>query len=104
MAATVLFTEEDRSALESEITDIDLELLQLSTEPVDVRVFPVTMDEFKNSYASSMNIAPADQRAIDAIADPAECKKFRFNEKKNLFVECKEPRFNAHGTQHLPDS
>ena len=104
MAATVLFTEEDRSALESGITDFDIELLQQSTDPVDVRVFPVTMDEFQNLYASSMNIAPADQRAIDAIADPAECKKFKFNEKNFLFVECKEPRFNAHGTQHLPDS
>ena len=79
MTATVLFTEEDRSALESGITDIDLELLQRSADSVDVRLFPVTMDEFKNSYASSMNINPADQRAIDAIADPAECKEFRFN-------------------------
>ena len=78
MAATVLFTEQDRSSPENEITDIDLELLQLSTDSVDVRVFPVTMDEFKNSYASFMNIDPADQRAIDAIADPAECKEPRF--------------------------
>ena len=83
MTATVLFTEQDRSSLESGTTDIVLELLQQSTDSVDVRLFPVTMDEFKNLYASSMNIDPADQRAIDAIADPAECKK---------------PRFNIHGT------
>ena len=86
VAATVLFTEQDRSSIENEITDIDLELLQLSADSVDVRVFPVTMDEFNNSYASSMNIDQADQRAIDEITDPAEC------------------RFNVHGTQHLPDS
>ena len=78
VTATILFTEEDRSALESRMTDFDVELLQQSPDSVDVRVFPVTMDEFQNLYASSMNIAPADQRAIDAIADPAECKEFRF--------------------------
>ena len=69
------FGEIDRSVREDDQIDIFVDLFLPSTDNITLRVFPVTLDEFERSYASSFVVSQEVQIRIDEITDPAECKK-----------------------------
>ena len=73
--AVVGFGEIDRSVREDDQINIFVDLFLPSTDNITLRVFPVTLDEFERSHASSFVVSQEVQERIDEITDPAECKK-----------------------------
>ena len=68
------FGEIDRSVPESGNINVYVDLSQSNADNITLRLFPVTLDEFRQFYATSRIVTNAVQERIDKITDPAECK------------------------------
>ena len=74
-ATTIVgFGEIDRSVRENSQVAIPVGIFGANTDNVTLNVFPVTVEEFAQNYASSRNISQAVQTRLNAITHPAKCK------------------------------
>ena len=80
MKATTIvgFGEIDRSVRENNQVAIPVDIFGANTDNITLRVFPVTVEEFAQNYASSRNISLGVQTRINAITHPAKCKSTQY--------------------------